>query len=225
MKHSPFAKVHPLPVVAALLCGSAGLIGACNIVGPVGFLVAGEEKIPALYKLDPERPTVVFIDDRASRVPDRMLRSIIGRVAEQALLEEKLVKEVISSDGLASVVARERFGKPMGIAEVGAAVGAEVVVYATIDEFTLSADQHTFAPKAAARVKVIDTKTKQRLWPVDDPGWHVVAVQIPERQGTVPSGAGDISAAQRELAAKLGDAITKIFYAHQRYEGSERIGR
>jgi hypothetical protein len=209
-------------IVAAL---AAGALGACNIVGPLGFIVGGEEKTPALYELDEERSAVVFIDDRASKVPEITTRALVGRSAEQALVDQKLVKEVISSEGLAGVVARERFGKPMGIADVGAAVGAQTVIYATIDEFTISVDRTTFAPRAAARVKVVDTESKKRLWPIDDPGWHTVVVQLDQRQGTTPTGSGDVGAANRELAARLGDAIAKTFYAHQRYVGSERIGR
>lgn len=215
---------------ATILCtlaaaAGAASLGACNIVGPMGFIIGGEEKTPALYTLDKEKSVVVFIDDRASRVPELTARTLIGRAAEQALAEQRLVREIISAEGLSAVVARERFGRPMAIADVGAAVGAQTVIYATIDEFTLSADRATFAPRAIARVKVVDTETKKRLWPLEDPGWHSLVVQLDERQGTVPSGHGDIGAANRELATRLGDAIAKVFYAHQRYQGSERIGR
>jgi hypothetical protein len=220
---------HPRRTTTILCTAAAALaaaaLGACNIVGPVGFLVAGEEKVPALYQLDKDRSVVVFVDDRASRVPEITARVLIGRTAEKALADQRLVREIISSEGVSAVVARERFGQPMGIADVGAAVGAQTVIYATIDEFTLSVDRTTFAPRAVARLKVVDTESRKRLWPTEDPGWHTVVVQLDERQGTVPTGPGDVGAAQRDLAARLGDAIAKVFYAHQRHVGSERIGR
>ena len=66
-----------LCTIAAAL--AAGSLAACNIVGPMGFLVGGEERIPALYELDTDRSAVVFIDDRASRVPELTARTLIGR--------------------------------------------------------------------------------------------------------------------------------------------------
>lgn len=210
---------------APALLTLAAVLGACNIVGPAGYFLLGPEKIPAMYELDPDRPTVVFIDDRASKVPARTARTTIGKVAERALLDEKVVKEVISSEGLAAVVSRERFGQPMGIAEIGEAVGAKTVIYATIDEFTISTDGTTFAPRAVLRVKVVDTETKQRLWPREDPGWYAMTVQVPERQGLAPRTAAEIQEAQQLLATRVGTALAKLFYKHEAHVPSERIGR
>jgi hypothetical protein len=217
----------PLAAAITLLaaCLAAATLASCNILGPAGYFILGPEKAPAMYELDPARSAVVFIDDRSSKVPDRSIRTLIGQTAERDLLERKVVQEVISSEGLASVVARERFGQPMGIAEIGEAVGAKTIIYATIDEFTLAADGNTFAPRTTIRVKVLDTESKQRLWPKEDPGWFEMIVQMPERQGLAPQSPAEVQEAQRLIASRTGAAIAKLFYKHESTEGSERIGR
>lgn len=215
----------PHALAAAIVVAATSLLAACNIIGPAGYFILGPEKVQAAYTLDPKRAAVVFVDDRSSRIPERSVRTLIGQTAERALLDEKVVEEVISAEGLAAVVARERFGQPMGIAEIGEAVGAKTVIYATIDEFTISADGTTFAPRAVVRIKVLDAESRARLWPPEDPGWHGLMIQLPERQGMAPTSAAEVQAAQRELATRLGQGIAKLFYKHESHIPSERIGR
>ncbi len=57
----------------------------CNILGPAILLVEGPPKVQAQFTLEKKRPTVVFVDDRASVLPRRALRQQIAAMCQNAL--------------------------------------------------------------------------------------------------------------------------------------------
>jgi hypothetical protein len=210
--------------MAALLGAGALAAGACNIVGPAVGLMA-DEKVQAAYALDPKRPTVIFIDDRASALPSKMVRQRLAKAAEGALLEAKVLDaDLISSDALVAAVAAERFGKPRSIADLGQAVGAEVVIYAAVDAFSLSRDGQEYSPTAVLRVKVIDAKDAKRLWPEDERTAVPLTISPPVRTGTMPKTASDRAQAEGELAEVAGKSLAKLFFKHSVHEANPRVG-
>lgn len=211
--------------IAAALTALAASSGGCNIVGPAVALMA-DEKVAAAYELPEKRPAVVFIDDRASVLPSRMVRQRIAQAAERTLLDEKAVGgDLVSSEALTPVIAAERFGKPRSIAELGQAVGAEVVIYAAVESFTLSANGAEYAPSAVLRVKVMDAASGQRLWPTADGQTAApLTVNLPVRTGAMPQSASDRAQAQMELAELTGRSLAQTFFKHNRRERNPRIG-
>lgn len=202
--------------------------GGCNIVAPIALLVHGPEKSPALYTLDPARPTVVFVDDRSSVLPSRAIRQRIAQAAEGVLLDGGVLKaDLISSDALLPIVTADRFTRPKSIAEMGRAVNADVVVYATVDTFTLSPNGSEYAPSASLRVKVIDAKNDVRMWPDKESSqdWHRVEVNIPTKASFVPKNSSEVMIAQQDLADRLGRALGNVFVKHETREANERIGQ
>lgn len=189
--------------------------GGCNIVAPFYLLIHGPEKVQAQYDLPRDRPTVIFIDDRGSHLPRRALRLKIGQDAEKVLLSSGKLKDVISTQSAMGAASQDRAGEPLPIAEIGRAVGAEVVIYATVDQFTLSPDGGAFAPVAQLRVKVLDAAADQRLWPAEPTG-YVLSVRPSARQGPLPTGLADQFKAQDELAALVGEALARTFIRHDR---------
>lgn len=198
----------------------------CNIVGPAGFLIAGEEKVSARFTLPAEKPTVVFVDDRSSVLPSRNARTRIAQAVERTLLDGGAVPkgDILSSEGISQLAAGERFSRPAGIAEIGESVKADVVVYATIDAFSLSIDGQQFTPAATARVKVIDVKTKKRLWPEAPEEWSVVSLTMPTKQGSIPTKISDRADVEQELADRLGVMIGRLFVKHVGRDPNPRIG-
>lgn len=214
---------------AGIAAGAVALaaMGGCNIVGPMGFLVGGEEKVDAQYRLPADRPAVVFVDDRSSVLPSRAARSRVAQAAEQTLLSGGAAgkSDIISSEAISPVLGAERFARPTGIAEVGTAVGAKTVVYATIDRFALSPNGAEFSPTATARVKVVDAETKQRLFPDAPEEWYTLSFTMPVRQGDVPKTDAERARAEAELADRLGVMIGRIFVKHDRRDPNPRIGQ
>ncbi len=207
-------------VLIACIALALALFGAsgCNIVGPAYILVHGPEKTRAVYSLDPERPTVVFIDDRSSVVPRRSLRMLMAGEIERNVLGEKLVKDMISAQSALAASAAERDGKPMPITEIGRAVRAEVVIYVAVDMFTLSVDGAGFDPTAAMRVKIIDAVNDKRLWPEDRAGYSVVA-RLDPKQGGGPSNTTERARVEDELAVHAGLTVARLFFKHESPKG------
>lgn len=209
--------------IVALVGVLLPVLGGCNILGPAGYFLLGPEKQDAAYELDPEKATVVFVDDSASIVPDRTSRRRIGQATEKVLLDQAEVKRVISSDSALAVVSREKFGQPLGVSEVGKAVGADVVVYCLITAFTISPDGVTYQPTATALVRIVDVNTKERIWPLGDETARQVVVQRNEQQGAPPNNLGQRAEAERRLATHLGEEIGKLFYKHE-IQDRTRVG-
>lgn len=209
-----------------LLAAGAASLGSCNIVGPAMYFIGGPSKAKAQYILPKDKPAVVFLDDRGNVMPTRSARQRAAQSAERTLLDGKAVgkADIIGSDAVLSIATQERFGKPSGIAEIGRAVGAETVVYATVDTFGLSPDGQEFAPFATARVKVIDSSSRKRLWPGADQEWTKVNVLIPSKPASAPKDSSSRAKAEAELAEQLGVSIGRLFIDYIPEDVAQRVG-
>ncbi len=201
-------------LIPSVLCMVA--LGGCNILGPAFYIIHGPEKTPAQYDLDKSRVTVVFIDDRMNRAPRRSLRIAAADAVEQELMQRGELPEenVITTRAMMRLAAQEEFTAPMTIAEMGRTVGAEVVIYATIDTWTLSPDGVSFTPGARVRVKVIDATNDVRLWPGDASGFPVVASLPPQTAPLASSAQQDRT--NLALANALGIKIARLFFKHEK---------
>ncbi len=202
-------------VLGAAFAG-AGLWTAsgCNIVGPAFLLVHGPEKIPQVYDLPKERPTVIFFDDRAGHIARSTTRERVTGAAEAAMLKAKVVDRLLDSRAAAAYVANEPRGDLKSISEVGQAINAEVVVYVIPDLFTMSTDGQTFAPTARLRVKVIDATADARLWPEEREGYTFDVTSV-TRQGAPPTDTASLREAEDRFADLVGLRIAQLFYKHE----------
>ena len=211
-------RLQPRLILAIAMGTAATLGGGCNLVGPVAYLIHGPEKVKRVCALDKDKSTVVFIDDRANNVPRRVLRVMMGEEAEKTLMSNRVVKDVISTQSALTVAGSDKSGKALSIAEVGEAVKAQVVVYATVDSFTLSPDGNTFAPTAVMRVRVVDVVTDARVWPEDPNGYPLVS-QLPARARAIPGTTSARYQAEDELAKYAGMELAQLFYKHEAPHG------
>ncbi len=204
-----------IAALVALLAAAAG----CNIVGPVFVLAEGPPTNEAVVKLDPKRNHVIFIDDLRSRFPKRSLRGVMGRGAEETLLSKKALpaEKLISSESANQAAGSESNTSKLSIVEVGRRVGADVVIYVTIDGFFITGDGQTEMPAAVARVKVFDVAANQRLWPPTEEGFSLI-LQPREQRGNLPMNLAGRTAIETELARRLGVALAQLFFEHERSE-------
>jgi hypothetical protein len=205
----------------ATVAGLMGLavVGGCNIVAPAYYLVHGPEKIKKEYALDKTKPTVIFIDDRANRVPRRALRLMIAQEAEKTLLKEKVVTDMISAESAMLAAGHDRYEQPIPISEIGRSVKADQMIYATVDGFTLTPDGQTYGPAATLRVKVIDTTKDSRLWPLDESRGYPLTVHVPSKTAPMPTSAAARYQAEDELAKQTGQELAWLFYDHEAEHG------
>lgn len=185
----------------------------CNIFAAGAILVAGDPKIDQEFTLDPQRPTVVFVDDRGNHLPRRSLRQIIAEQAQKTLLAEKAVINVIDARAAFSAATADREGTPLSITGIGRAVQADVVIWVTIDGFTLSPNGQEYQPAVAMRVKVMDAVTEERIWPEEKEGFKLIAM-MKQKPNYAPSSQSELAQGQIEAARWAGTAVAQVFYKH-----------
>ncbi|MCC6429166.1 MAG: hypothetical protein IT435_20390 [Phycisphaerales bacterium] len=204
-------RIAVLTAAAGLSLGAALIAGGCNIASAVFYVVHGPDaKIPPKFELPRDKSTVVFVDDRNSKLPSRDLREMIASATGQVLMEKGAVNDLIDSRSAIAAASKDRFGSPMTISEIGRAVSADIVVYVTIDSFSLSRDGQTVAPSTAMRIKVIDAITEKRLWP-EEPEGYALGVQSPPKQGTLSNSPGEMYNVRQEAASRAGLGVAQLF--------------
>lgn len=213
---SSFARVALLVALALGAALTGALLTGCNIVGPVVAVASGPPTTPARYELDAKRTHVIFIDDLRSRLPKRSLRDVIAQHAEQEILSRGLLKEqmLISSAAARRVAASESAEAVLPITDIGRRVGADVVIYITIDTFTLSRDGVSATPTVVGRMKILDVAENRRIWPGNEEGYSVI-VQPQHSQGDLPRDLAGRSSMEIALCKRYGLAIAQTFYKHE----------
>ncbi len=204
-------------IVGLAVCTALAGLAGCNIIGAGYVLVKGPEKTPAQFTLPKDRPAVVFVDDINNVLSRRTLRTQIAKVAQEELLKQGKLTNVIDASAAMQVAQRESAGQPLDISSLGRAVQAEVVVYVHMDSFSLSSDGQTFSPQARAHVKVIDAVTRKRLWPEKVEG-HPLAVTLRLASGTVPRSATEQVNALNALADRTGLEVARLFFEYETRE-------
>jgi len=112
----------------------------------------------------------------------------------------------------------DRYEQPIPIADIGRAVKADVLIYATVDSFVLSPDGQTYDPMAQLRVKVIDAKNDTRLWPDEARGYPLI-VRVRSKTAPMPTSAASRYEAEDELAKQVGLELAWLFYNHEAEHG------
>jgi len=198
-------------LLAALL---AVPLTGCNIAAPAYFILAGPPKREAGFTLPVNRPTVVFVDDRTNIAPRRSLRNMAARTATETLLDKGKLKDAIDPNPAYRVASSDELAAPKSIEEIGSALGAEVVIYALIDEFNLAGNNNASGPVATVRVKVLDLTNRQRLFPGSASGFPM-SVSLPKPPSFGLSGRSAQVELENTLAQKLGLGIAQLFYEHE----------
>ena len=214
----------PLALGAVALVAIAALLTlpACNILGPIFVVAQGPPKIDALYKLDEKRATVVFVGDRTNMLPRPRLREVIASSAQDLLIKEGGLKNVIDSRSGYAVVSRDREGQVTNLQELGRQVGAEVVVYASVDSFVVEPSDDRYMLRCTMRARVLDvTQESPRVWPTDPEGYSVTA-EYRARPGKDITTNVDVQEIQNALAQQAGKALAQVFYTHERAKAAAR---
>jgi len=190
------------------------LIPGCNVITPVAYAIHGPQKIDPVYSLTEELKTVVFVDDPSSRVTQRRLRYSIADRATKELLAKRILIDMLDPRGILTAASSERYGELSSIADLGKSVGADIVIYAVVTEFSLTPETGSYIPQAMLRVKIIDVATGERLWPDDEMGL-VANIQMPQRAGAAAERSGDRIQTEQELAQRAGLGLAQLFYKHE----------
>ncbi len=192
------------------------MIAGCNIVGPAYLLVHGPPKTHAVYELDPERTTVIFIDDPTPVIPSRALRVLMAEEAENDMLTREIVIDMVSYKSAMNAAVQEQSSKPKSIQQIGQEVGADVVIYVLVSNFSLSSDGATYAPSATMHIKVFDIATGTRLWPDEPPTGFVATATLRAGASVMPSQGSQTGQDYQDLAKEAGLTVARLFYDYER---------
>lgn len=191
-------------------------LSACNIVGPIAAIAYGPGEIEAAYKLDPNKKTVIFVDDPANKIAQRRARAQIGEAAQDALLKKKKILEGNMIDTRSAMAAAANGDGSLSITEIGDAVGAEIIVYALVTRFELSSDGVDLNPVSEIEVKVFDAKSHTRLWPpAGEPGYRSTFSGSGANR-FMPQSRTDSLRVQNDLARLTGEGFAQMFYDVER---------
>lgn len=209
-------RTHTYKLIATLaaIVLALTLIPGCNIATPIAFAIHGPEKVMPVFTLSEELKTVIFVDDPSSRVTQRRLRYSIADRATKELLAKRVLVDMLDPRGILTAASNERYGEQQSISDLGKSVGADIVIYAVVTDFSLSLEAGTHIPQTSMRIKVIDVATGKRIWPADEMG-HVVNIQIPQKPGTAPASSGARLKAEQTLAQRAGLGLAQLFYKHE----------
>lgn len=204
--------------------------GGCNIAGPLTYLAFGTPMIPAEYELA-DRPTVVYVDDRANVIESNApaLRiEIADKLSEELMSHEVLSPEntISPRDTLALVRNHDRHSELLPIDAIGRLVGAEQVIYIEMLQFVLTPDGVTPRPAAACRVRVIDVNNRERLYPTMDETQQTsrqIGTQLNEVDDNLFRTSSSRRAVYGKLADRVGKDIAKLFYRHDSRELGDRL--
>lgn len=202
-------------VLGMVLCvGFAATAGGCNIVAAGGYLAYGPPKVSAQYEL-PDRKMVVFVDDRANRLPrSRLRREIAMSTTEELVNKQELITTAISPDAaIRAASAADIAGELLTIDEIGRSVGAEMVIYITIDAFSVTSADSMPRPICLMRVKVIDAMTGERMFP-DTPGGIPINAQM-NFKTEFAYAPDQLPRLEEDLARFSGLRASQLFWDHE----------
>lgn len=205
-----------------VICAEILFLAGCNYILPASYIIEGPPKAPASFEL-PSKRTVVIVDDKVNRMPRVALRVVIGDSVGTELLENSVVPETISTrDAVALIRRMDTASKPVSIQRICESLGAEQVVYVEVDEFNLVGGREEGGPEAVALVKVLDITNGSRLWPTV--GSTAVQSSLQDINPSLITTSAGRREIEDKLAAKLGEDVAKLFYAHARRELGGRLG-
>jgi hypothetical protein len=187
--------------------------GGCAAVAWTAAQFAQPKQVDALYKIPQGKKILVFADDIMAEVSYQPVKAMLAEETSFQLVAHKLAAETVPYERLIALTREKGFDK-LSVGEVGAKLGADVVLYVHIDKFSLkdTPDTPLWRGQLHATIRVVDVKAG-RLWPQDKPeGFPVPPVDLPTVEDSSQVYATQLA---KELATKMADRIAKCFYDHK----------
>ena len=191
-----------------VLAGMA-LLPGCEVAGVVLHQVVGEPPVHAQY--EPPKETTLVLVENYGRPDESQLDSdqIAYQVTDELKHAAKL--DVVDIDKLQELREDDVTAyHKMNIAAVGRAAKAKTIIYVDLTESGVTQDpsQGAVHALATAKIRVIDAKSGNTLWPSDATHGKEITQSMEFDQSE-----GDrIVAMHTQLLTKLSSKIAKLFY-------------
>ena len=199
-----------------LLC-SAG----CVPMASAWANMTGGDVVEPEFKLA-QGPLLVLIEDSRGDVTDpRALREVHATISE-IFLEFKVNHRIVPWEERERLERSNKDYAKLSIREIGEKLGADQVLYIKVEKFSLQSEPAApiFKGEFVTRIKVLDTKQEHevRAWP-REPSGRRIAVTTPPVSSDGDKTASDVA---KELAIKMGQAISELFYEHRSFDEQKR---
>jgi TolB-like protein len=203
---------------AASLIGCLAMQG-CTTLGALAYKVTPPPKIQPVYTMPKEKTLVLVENYRNPGVSDQDTERLGREITDQ--LKKHSIAPVIDPDTLFDY--RSDNGgtfDQMSIASIGQALGAKQVLYVDVVDYggdwTLASNM--LHPKATIRVRVVDVKTGNTVWPDQAARGYPMNIEL---QYAEIKDAGTAMDAEEAICQSTADHVAKLFYAHEEDEVSQ----
>jgi hypothetical protein len=208
-------------LVAILSATTAMSLPGCAVFGWIAAQFGPEKKVPAEYEFPAGQTILVFVDDILHPVDYEPVKIQLTEMLNAQLIDHKVASKTIPYPRLGEFIAATPGFNSLAIGEVGRKLGADVVLYVQIDDFSLrdaAAASELWKGRLATTVWLVDV-VKGRFWPTD----NATGREIKKAQTQTISDSSQARGEQisKDLAGETADKIAKLFYSHTTpYEGA-----
>lgn len=198
--------------IAALAAICPG-IGGCGVFPWFVAQFAPPQKVDAVYEPPKDKKILVFVDDYLNPQDcGAVKRELTERLGEQ-LTEHGVAARTVSFRRLVNLMAATPDFNELAVIQVGSRLGADIVLYVHVDNYTLKDSEVSplWKGELEVSVRMVDVVDRKRLWPRDRRSYPLPPVRLSPIQDPSPTYAAKIS---RQLAKRMADRIAKLFYDH-----------
>lgn len=195
----------------SLALAAAALLGGCIIPITITEMMFPKSKVKAKFELPKKKTILVFPDDMGRRLNYPPVKRALAQKLNELILEKKLAAATVDHSQLMDLRNAEPGFNRLSVATVGRRLGADLVIYVDIDEFSLKETPMgtLWRGRFGGKVRVVDVQ-KGRLWPNESAGYPV-RVAEPTTENTSETYGVELA---RTLARELAEEISGLFTSH-----------
>ena len=210
-RFSLFSSFTLTTLLGAIVISQAG----CAVVAWTAAQFKEQEKIRAFYHPPKDKRFLVLVESRTP-LNYPVIKIDLAERINKILIEKELAASIIPHEMLANLSAARKNYNQMAISEIGEALGADVVLYVEIDEFSLRESRASplWQGRLSTSIWLVASPSGERLWPDLPPrmGQPVDAVKTETVEESSRYYGRKIS---EELADMMASKICKFFYDHK----------
>ena len=201
-------------IVLMLIAPLTGALGGCQFVAWFVAQFYPPKKVKALYKLPEGKKVLVFVDDLRRPVSYEPIKEGLAERLSAELIKNKVAASTVPYEKLEDLAHATRDFNRMPIPNIGRKLGADVVVYVEIREFSLKENDQSplWQGRMDVNVKVVNSQTGL-LWPEGRPDGYPLSYADSKPSENLSESYGIVVA--KNLAAKTARNIGRLFYNHK----------
>ncbi len=212
------ASASPNSVAAVLAAGIAGLVvlgGCAPIAGFTTAMLFPNKTIEAKYEPDPDKLTMVYVDDTEMRSRSPRLTRMLTEYMLVELQKAEVVKQTIPYRKVFWIQSGQDAYNTLSADEIACQLQAEQLILVKIKELSIE-DPETpgmYRGKLAVNVSVRDPREGTEIWPRDQiDGFPLPPVTLKEEASDSRYFGQQI---EWELVNRTAPAVIQLFYEHK----------